>query len=108
MGNTMHIAIRDGELAALWTHRDARLHSGQRADLQADKGLSTSRATQAKGNPEPLAKYEVPRLGVLRTRLQVAQRRRLARFVGRPAELEQLHQALDEAKAGVGQVVAIG
>lgn len=64
-------------------------------------------ATQVKGIPEPLAVYEVLRLGVLRTRLQVAQRRGLARFVGREGELEQLHGALARAKAGLGQIVGV-
>ncbi|SOZ19459.1 adenylate/guanylate cyclase domain-containing protein [Cupriavidus taiwanensis] len=63
--------------------------------------------TQVKGIPEPLAVYEVLGRGPLRTRLQVAERRGLARFVGRQAELEQLHRALDQAKTGHGQLVGV-
>ena len=64
-------------------------------------------ATQVKGVREPLAVYEVVRLGVLRTRLQVAQHRGLARFVGRDGELAQLRDALERAKAGHGQIVGV-
>ncbi|WP_225569998.1 AAA family ATPase [Pseudomonas sp. Y24-6] len=64
-------------------------------------------ATQVKGIPEPLVVYEVQGLGALRTRLQLAAHRGLARFVGRQVELDHLHQALDQAKAGHGQVVAV-
>jgi class 3 adenylate cyclase/predicted ATPase len=64
--------------------------------------------TQIKGMEEPLAVYEVVDAGPLRTRLQVsAARRGLTRFVGRQGELEQLHRALEQAKAGHGQVVGV-
>jgi class 3 adenylate cyclase/DNA-binding winged helix-turn-helix (wHTH) protein len=63
--------------------------------------------TQVKGIREPLAVYEVLGVGALRTRLQVAARRGLARFVGRRAELEQLRLALQQATAGHGQFVAM-
>ena len=61
--------------------------------------------TQIKGVEEPLTIYEVLGAGPLRTRLQVAARRGLTRFVGRQTELEQLRQALDQAKVGYGQIV---
>ncbi|MBN3785451.1 adenylate/guanylate cyclase domain-containing protein [Burkholderia sp. Ac-20353] len=64
-------------------------------------------ATQVKGIPEPLSVYEVLGLGALRTRLQLSAHRGLARFVGRDAELEHLHGALDDVKAGHGRVVAV-
>ena len=63
--------------------------------------------TQIKGVEEPLNIYEVLGAGPLRTRLQVAARRGLTRFVGRQSELEQLHKALDQAKAGHGQIVGV-
>jgi class 3 adenylate cyclase/tetratricopeptide (TPR) repeat protein len=62
-------------------------------------------ATQIKGVEEPLHIYEVLGVGPLRTRLQVSVRRGLTRFVGRQSELEQLQQALEQAKAGHGQIV---
>ena len=45
-------------------------------------------------------------LGPLRTRLQVAARRGLTRFVGREAEMEQMKRALELAREGHGQIVA--
>jgi class 3 adenylate cyclase/predicted ATPase len=64
-------------------------------------------ATQVKGVPAPLNVYEVLGVGPLRTRLQVAARRGLVRFVGRQSELEQLKKALERAKAGHGQIVGV-
>ncbi len=61
--------------------------------------------TQIKGVEEPLNIYEVLGVGPLRTRLQVAARRGLTRFVGRQREMESLQQALTQAKAGHGQIV---
>ncbi|MBI3757791.1 MAG: AAA family ATPase [Deltaproteobacteria bacterium] len=62
-------------------------------------------AAQIKGVEAPLPVYEVLGAGPLRTRLQVAVRRGLTRFVGRQRELEQLRQALAQAQAGHGQIV---
>src|SRR5262249_17178256 len=55
----------------------------------------------------PLPVYEVLGAGPLRTRLQVAARRGLTRFVGRQSELEQLRRALQEVQAGHGQIVGV-
>ena len=63
---------------------------------------------EIKGVEEPLQVYEVLGAGPLRTRLQVtATRRGLTRFVGRQIELEQLRNALAQAKAGHGQIVGV-
>ena len=64
--------------------------------------------TQIKGVEESLNIYEVLGVGALRTRLQVsATRRGLTRFVGRQSEMEQLQRALEQAKAGHGQIVGV-
>ena len=68
------------------------------------KGLGPA---QVKGVSEPLDIYEVLGVGPLRTRLQVAARRGLVRFVGRQSEIEQKRRALDLARAGHGQIVAV-
>ncbi len=60
-----------------------------------------------KGLTKPLEVYEVIGAGPVRTRLQAAAARGLTRFVGREREMEKLHQALELADAGHGQVVAI-
>src|SRR6266852_5373019 len=63
-------------------------------------------AARVKGVSEPVHIYEVLGVGPLRTRLQVAARRGLSRFVGRQSELEQMQKAWDLTKAGHGQIVA--
>jgi class 3 adenylate cyclase/predicted ATPase len=63
--------------------------------------------TQIKGVEDPLNIYEVLSVGPLRTRLQVAARRGLTRFVGRQREVEQLQHALRQAQAGHGQIVGV-
>lgn len=63
--------------------------------------------TQIKGLSEPMPIYEVLGVGPLRTKLQVAARRGLARFVGRQSEMEQLQRALEQAKAGHGQIAGV-
>src|SRR5262249_16917384 len=60
---------------------------------------------KVKGVTEPVPIYEVLSVGPLRTRLQVAARHGLTRFVGRQRELEALQHALTQAKAGHGQIV---
>ena len=64
-------------------------------------------AAEIKGVEEPLNVYEVLGAGPLRTRLQVSARRGLTRFVGRHNEMEQLQTALEQAKAGHGQIVGV-
>jgi class 3 adenylate cyclase/tetratricopeptide (TPR) repeat protein len=60
-----------------------------------------------KGLADAVEVYEVTRAGAARTRLQATARRGLTRFVGRDAELEQLHRAQELAAEGHGQVAAI-
>jgi class 3 adenylate cyclase/tetratricopeptide (TPR) repeat protein len=62
--------------------------------------------TRVKGLNEPIKVYEVTGLGPLRTRLQRAVARGLTRFVGRDREMDALRHALEQAKAGHGQIVA--
>src|SRR6266849_4545389 len=64
-------------------------------------------AARVKGVSEPVNIYEVLGVGPLRTRLQVAARRGLVRVVGRQNELEQMKRALEQAKAGHGQIVGV-
>ncbi|HEV8717490.1 MAG TPA: AAA family ATPase, partial [Candidatus Binatia bacterium] len=64
-------------------------------------------AALVRGVSEPVNIYEVEGVGPLRTRLQVAARRGVTRFVGRQSELEQMRRALEQAKAGRGQIVRV-
>src|SRR2546426_1110816 len=62
-------------------------------------------AAQVKGFSESINIYEVLGVGPLRTKLQVAARRGLVRFVGRQNEMEHLKGALEQATGGHGQIV---
>ena len=58
--------------------------------------------------PEPIEVFELVGASTLRGRLQDAAVRGLTRFVGREAELTAVRQALAQAGASHGQVVAVG
>jgi tetratricopeptide (TPR) repeat protein len=65
-------------------------------------------AMPIRGLRDPVEVYEVTGASVVRSRLQVAAAARgLTRFVGRQQELMALQQALEQAGAGHGQVVAL-
>jgi predicted ATPase len=59
-----------------------------------------------KGVSEPLEIYQVIGRGPLRTRLQRGAVRGYTKFVGREREMEALHHAAEQARAGRGQIVA--
>src|SRR5262249_15408900 len=63
--------------------------------------------TQVKGVEAPLHVYEAVGAGPLRTRLQVAAQRGLTRFVGRHMGMAQIRRALEQTKAGHGQIVGV-
>jgi len=104
VGHSTNLAARMEQLAApgsiLITEHTHRLTEGYFACKALGK-------TQVKGVEEPLNVYEVLGAGPLRTKLQVAARRGLTRFVGRQKELAQLQGALEQAKAGHGQIVGV-
>src|SRR6202011_1569011 len=62
--------------------------------------------TVVKGLNQPVEVYEVMRAGPLRTHFQLAAQRGLTRFVGREREMAAMAGALEQAKAGHGQIVA--
>ena len=64
-------------------------------------------ALPVRGLRDPLEVYEVTGAGMVRSRLQAAAARGLTRFVGRQPELAALQQALAQASAAHGQVVAL-
>ena len=105
VGHSTNLAARMEQLAApgsiLITEATYRLTEGYFACKELGK-------TRIKGVEEPLNIYEMLGTGPLRTRLQVsATSRGLSRFVGRYSELEQLQRALEQAKAGHGQIVGV-
>jgi class 3 adenylate cyclase len=62
---------------------------------------------KVKGLERTLDVYEVTGASTARSRLHAAAARGLSRFVGRDGEIEQLLQALERARNGHGQVVAV-
>jgi class 3 adenylate cyclase/tetratricopeptide (TPR) repeat protein len=62
--------------------------------------------TAVKGLNAPVEVYEVVRAGPLKTHFQLAARRGLTRFVGREREMGAISGALEQARAGHGQIVA--
>jgi class 3 adenylate cyclase len=104
VGQTTHLAARMEQLArpgtALLTADTLRLVEG----YVEVKPLGP---VPVKGLPKPIEVYELRRAGLVRSRLQAAVARGLTRFVGRDPELAALVQALQQARAGHGQVVAV-
>src|SRR5262245_19326859 len=104
VGQTTHLAARMEQLArpgtTLLTGDTLRLAEGY-------VEVKTLGPTPVKGLANPVAVYEVTGAGHARTRFEATVRRGLTQFVGRDAELEQLHRARQLAITGHGQVVAV-
>jgi predicted ATPase/class 3 adenylate cyclase len=62
--------------------------------------------TAVKGLDAPIEVYEVVRAGPLKTHFQLSARRGLTKFVGREREMAAMADALEQATAGHGQIVA--
>ncbi|MFI5374606.1 MAG: AAA family ATPase [Candidatus Rokuibacteriota bacterium] len=104
LGQTTHLAARMEQLATPGTVLLAP------TTLQLAEGYVqvTSRGPVAvRGVPEPVEVYEIVGPGAVRSRLHAAAARGLTRFVGRDHEVDALRQALERARAGAGQVVAV-
>src|SRR3989441_5922990 len=104
VGETTHLAARMEQLA---TPGSSRLTA---ATLHLVEGLVQVTAlgpVPVKGLDEPVEVFELVGASHLRRRLQAAAARGLTPFVGRQHELATLHQALTQAQAGQGQVVAL-
>jgi tetratricopeptide (TPR) repeat protein len=103
VGQTTHLAARMEQLA---TPGSIRLTT---ATLRLVEGLVQVNALgpiPVKGLTEPVEVFELVGASALRRRLQAAVVRGLTRFVGRETEMAALAQALAQAGAGHGQVVA--
>jgi class 3 adenylate cyclase/predicted ATPase len=104
VGHTTHLAARMEQLAMPGTIRltatTLRLVEG----LVRVQGLGP---IPVKGMTEPVEVFELVGASAVHRRLQATAARGLTRFVGREAELAALRQALEQAGAGHGQVVAV-
>ena len=104
VGQTTHLAARMEQLATpgsiLLTADTLRLVEG----LVQVTALGP---IPVKGLPEPVEVFELVGASPLRGRFQARVAGGLTRFVGRETELAALVQALERARAGHGQVVAV-
>jgi predicted ATPase/class 3 adenylate cyclase len=104
VGETTHLAARMEQMATPGTIRLTP------STLRLVEGLVRVNAlgpVPVKGLVEPIEVFELLGASAVRRRLQAAAARGLTPFVGRQQELEALHQALERAQTGHGQVVAL-
>src|SRR5262249_54058624 len=104
IGRTTHLAARVEQQALPGSIRLTA------ATLRLVEGLVQVTALgpfPVKGLVEPVEVFELVGASPVRRRLQASAAQGLTRFVGRQHELEALHQALGQAGAGHGQVVAV-
>jgi class 3 adenylate cyclase/tetratricopeptide (TPR) repeat protein len=104
VGQTTHLAARMEQMAMPGSILITPAVLGLVEGFVQVKALG---AMPVRGLRDPVEVYEVTGAGVVRSRLQAAAARGLTRFVGRQHELETLQQALVQAQAGHGQVVAL-
>ena len=123
--NTGEVVVRSIQTGAHAEYTPIGHNTGMAARMQALAPIGSIAVTEAterlcagyfafrllgparvKGASEPITVYEVTGLGPLRTRLEAAARRGLTRFVGREHELAQMRRALEQMRAGHGQMVA--
>jgi class 3 adenylate cyclase/tetratricopeptide (TPR) repeat protein len=103
VGHTTHLAARMEQLA---TPGSIRVSS---ATLRLVEGLVQVNALgpiPIKGMPTAVEVFELTGASAIKRRLQAAVARGLTTFVGRDTAIAALHQALAQAGAGHGQVVA--
>jgi class 3 adenylate cyclase len=104
VGQTTHLAARMEQLALPGSIRLTA------ATLRLAEGLvqvHTLGQFPVKGLPEPVEVFELVGASTTHRRLQASAARGLTRFVGRQQELMALQQALAQAGAGHGQIVAV-
>jgi class 3 adenylate cyclase/tetratricopeptide (TPR) repeat protein len=103
VGQTTHLAARMEQLA---TPGSVRLTADTLQLVEGYVQIKSLGPVPIKGLSAPVEIYEATGVSAARSRLQAATVRGLTRFVGRDAEVEQLRKALDQARAGHGQLVA--
>jgi class 3 adenylate cyclase/tetratricopeptide (TPR) repeat protein len=104
VGQTTHLAGRMEQLADPGTILLTPATLALCEDFIQVKALGPNRV---KGLSEPLEVYELAGANPVRSRFQAHAARGLTKFVGRASELTQLGEALELARRGRGQVVAV-
>jgi class 3 adenylate cyclase len=104
VGQTTHLAARMEQMArpdsTLLTHATLRLVEGY-------VRVRPLGPVTVKGLGEPVEVFELQGSAPSCTRLAVSALRGFTRFIGRDAELEQIRAALERARGGHGEVVAL-
>jgi class 3 adenylate cyclase/tetratricopeptide (TPR) repeat protein len=104
MGQTVHLASRLEQLAREGT----TLLTGETLALvEGYVQVQSVGPVAIKGLDGPIELFELVGAGLARTRLQALEARGLTRFVGRQAELATMHGALEKARGGKGQLIAL-
>src|SRR5207245_1786895 len=102
VGETTHLAARVEQAATpasvLITAATLRLVEGY---VQ----VTSLGPVNVKGHGKPVEVYELTGAGAARSRFQVQTSRGLTKFVGRAGEIEHLDAALEQSRAGRGQIV---
>jgi class 3 adenylate cyclase/tetratricopeptide (TPR) repeat protein len=104
IGQTTHLAARMEQLAPPGS---IRLTADTLRLAEGWVQVTPLGPVPVKGLLAPVEVCELVGAGPARTRLQAFAARGLTPFVGRQAELTALHEALEQAEAGHGQVVAV-
>jgi len=104
IGQTTHLAARMEQLAPPGS---IRLTAETLRLVEGWVQISPLGPVPVKGLPAPVEVFGLVGAGPARTRLQAFAARGLTPFVGRQAEVAALHQVLERAGAGHGQVVAV-
>ena len=104
IGQTTHLAARMEQLAAPGS---SLLTADTLRFVQGLVEVNSLGLVPVKGLDAPVEVYELLGRGAARTRFQATATRGLTHFVGRDAEFALLRRAVDRARAGHGQVVAM-
>src|SRR5262245_25305144 len=104
VGQTTHLAARMEQLAAPGTILVTPQTLGLAEGFVQARSLGSM---PVKGVAELVEVFELIGATGARSRLQASAARGFSRYVGRAAELEQLRRAMDRARGGHGQVVAV-
>ena len=104
VGQTTHLAARMEQLATPGT---IRLTGRTLALAEGFVHVVPLGPVPVKGLAEPVEVFELAGPAAARTRLEAAAARGLSRFVGRDVEMDHLRRALEQARQGSGQIVAV-
>jgi class 3 adenylate cyclase/tetratricopeptide (TPR) repeat protein len=104
VGQTAHLASRMEQLAVPGSVLLTPTTLALAEDFIQVRSLGP---TRVKGLSEPITVFELTGATAVRSRFQAHAARGLSKFVGRTSEMAQLRAALDLARGGRGQVVAV-